>query len=129
MRFGNLVKWTLALALVPPLLTAVGLRTTNAARTQDDRDHPQRRGRNWDGYRNYGGSAQLRQTALNAGYNEGVKKGREDKKKRRNYDFQGSSAYQKADKDYNSKLGDKEIYRRYFRDAFENGYSDGWRGY
>jgi hypothetical protein len=37
------------------------------------------RGRNWDGYPNWGGTFELRQTALNAGYNEGAKLGREDR--------------------------------------------------
>ena len=32
----------------------------------------ERRGRNWDRYGQYGGSFQLRQTALNAGYNNGI---------------------------------------------------------
>ena len=88
-----------------------------------------RRGRNWDRYGTYGGSFQLRQTALNAGYNEGIKKGRDDYKHQRRRDFRDESAYRKATKDYSSKLGDKELYRRYFRDGYENGYSDGWNGY
>ena len=88
-----------------------------------------RRGRNWDGYGNYGGSFQLRQTALNAGYNEGMKQGHNDRNKRNGNGFQGQNAYQKATKDYNSRLGDRELYRRYFREAYENGYSDGVNGY
>ena len=88
-----------------------------------------RRGRNWDRYGAYGGSLQLRQTALNAGYNEGIKKGRDDYKHNRTRDFRNESAYQKATKDYSSKLGDKELYRRYYRDGYENGYNDGLNGY
>lgn len=88
-----------------------------------------RRGRRWDRYGSYGGSFQLRQTALNAGYNEGIKKGRDDYKHNRQFDFRDESAYQKATKDYSSKLGDKELYRRYYREGFENGYNDGWNGY
>ena len=88
-----------------------------------------RHGRNWDGYGNSGGSAELRQTALNAGYNEGNKQGRSDRNRRNNYGFQGQSAYQKATKDYNSRLGDRNTYQRYFREAYENGYSDGINGY
>lgn len=88
-----------------------------------------RRGRNWDGYGNYGGSFQLRQTALNAGYNEGMKQGQKDRNKRNDYGFQGQSAYQKATKDYSSRLGDRELYRRYFRAAYENGFNDGVNGY
>jgi hypothetical protein len=87
-----------------------------------------RRGRNWDGYGNFGGSPELRQTALNAGYNEGNKQGRKDRN-RRNNNFQNQSAYQKATQDYNSRLGDRGLYQRYFREAYENGFSDGVNGY
>ena len=108
------------------------------SRTQDrdrDRNGDRRgrgdrgRGRNWDGYPNWGGSFQLRQTALNAGYNEGIKQGRDDVNHRRRYDFQRQGAYQKATKDYNSRDGDRELYRRYFREAYENGYKAGFNGY
>ena len=88
-----------------------------------------RRGRNWDGYGNFGGSAELRQTALNAGYNEGNKQGQKDRAKRNNSSYQGQTEYQKATKDYNSRLGDRGVYQRYFREAYENGYSDGLNGY
>lgn len=88
-----------------------------------------RRGRNWDGYGNFGGSSELRQTALNAGYNEGNKQGQKDQGKRNYSSFQGQTAYQKATKDYNSRLGDRNLYQRYFREAYENGYSDGLNGY
>jgi hypothetical protein len=86
-----------------------------------------RRDRNLDGYGNFGGSFQLRQTALNAGFNEGLKQGRNDRNKRNGYQNQGT--YQKATKDYSSRLGDREIYRRYFREAYEHGYADGVSGY
>ncbi|HEX8136717.1 MAG TPA: hypothetical protein VF544_03915 [Pyrinomonadaceae bacterium] len=88
-----------------------------------------RRGRSWDRYDRWGGNSQLRQTALNAGYNEGIKEGRRDRNRRERYDFSDFKAYRNADKDYNSRLGDKELYRRYFRQGFENGYADGYRGY
>src|SRR5690349_20388777 len=92
-------------------------------------DNNQTRGRNRDGYGNLGGSFQLRQTALNAGFNEGTKQGRKDRNKRNGSGFQGQSTYQKATKDYSSRLGDREIYRRYFREAYEHGYADGISGH
>ena len=92
-------------------------------------DNNDRRGRNWDRYGTYGGSFQLRQTALNAGYNEGIKLGREERSRNRNSDFRSSNAYQEATKDYSSGLGDRELYRRYYREGFENGYNDGYNGY
>lgn len=88
-----------------------------------------RRGRNNDGYGNYGGSYELRQTALNAGYNEGTKAGRDDYRSRRRYDPSSKSEYRKGTKDYSSRLGDRYIYQQYFREAFEHGYADGYNGY
>jgi hypothetical protein len=96
---------------------------------QNRRNRRNRRGRDQDGYGNYGGSFQLRQTALNAGFSEGNKEGRKDRQRGEQFEFRDESAYQKATKDYNSRLGDKEIYRRYFREAFEHGYDDGYAGY
>ena len=96
---------------------------------RDNNPNRTRRGRNWDGYGNLGGSAELRQTALNAGYNEGNKQGQKDHGRSYNNNYQSQSAYQKATKDYNSRLGDRSLYQRYFREAYENGYSDGLNGY
>lgn len=98
-------------------------------RDRNDDRNQDRLGRNEDGYGNYGGSFQLRQTALNAGFGEGVKQGREDRRTRKGNDYQRYSSYQKATKDYSSGLGDREVYRRYYREAFEHGYADGYAGY
>src|ERR1043165_5830280 len=92
-------------------------------RNRSDNGDQNRRGRNWDRYGNYGGSSELRRTALNAGYNEGIRAGNEDRRKRRQSNYQNSSAYRTATQGYNSRLGDRELYRRYFREAFENGYN------
>ncbi|MBD0369244.1 MAG: hypothetical protein ICV60_00205 [Pyrinomonadaceae bacterium] len=86
-------------------------------------------GYNNGGYANYGGSYELRQTALNAGYNEGRKAGMEDRSRGRGYNYADDSNYRNADKDYNSRYGDRELYRQYFRQAYANGYADGYRGY
>ena len=48
-------------------------------RNRGDNGDQNRRGRDWDRYGNYGGSSELRRTALNAGYEEGVKEGRKDR--------------------------------------------------
>lgn len=101
-------------------------RDRDRDRDWDDRYNRGRRGRGWDGYPNYGGSYELRQTALNAGYNEGMKVGRNDRRSGR-YDPYRSGAYRNASKDYNSRMGDRYAYQQYFRAAFENGYADGYR--
>ena len=85
--------------------------------------------RGYDGYGNYGGSIHLRQTALNAGANEGVKEGRRDRERGERFDYTDESVYREATKDYSSRLGDRYAYQRYFREAFVTGYTEGYRGY
>jgi type II secretory pathway pseudopilin PulG len=87
-----------------------------------------RSGRFNDGYPDLGGSFDFRQTALNAGFNDGTKAGREDRRRGR-YNLQGHSEYQKATRDYNSGRGDRYLYQQYYRVAFEHGYADGYSGY
>ena len=94
-----------------------------------DDNNNNRRGRNWDRYGTYGGSFELRQTALNAGYNEGIKQGRDDRKRTRQSNYRNNSKYQQATEDYSTKLGDRELYRRYYREGYENGYDAGINGY
>jgi len=94
-----------------------------------DRDNNNRRGRDWNRYGQFGGSYQLRQTALNAGYNAGNKYGHDDARRGRRRNYNDFSEYRNATTDYSSKLGDRELYRRYYREGFENGYADGYNGY
>ena len=97
-------------------------------RNGEDRRRGRRRRGN-DDYPNWGGGFQLRQTALNAGYNNGIEEGRKDRQRRERFDYRDEGDYQKATKDYSSRLGDRELYRRYFREAFVNGYEAGYNGY
>lgn len=96
-----------------------------------------RRNNSWDNYPNYGGSFDLRQTALNAGYNEGLKEGRKDRNRSNNYGYaygygaagySNSNSYRRATKDYSSRLGNPYLYQQYFRLAFQTGYRDGLNG-
>jgi hypothetical protein len=98
-------------------------------RRRNDDNNRNRRGRNWDQYGGYGGSSQLRQTALNAGYNNGVQEGRKDRSRGDRFDYRDEGDYQNATEDYSSRFGDRELYRRYFREGFASGYEDGYRGY
>ncbi len=98
-------------------------------RNDDDYNNRNRRGRDADGYGNYGGSYQLRQTALNAGFADGAKEGRRDRSRNERHDYTDESDYQKASRDYSSRLGDRYIYQRYYREAFSHGYDDGYAGY
>ena len=96
---------------------------------RNDQYDRNRRGRNWDRYGGYGGSFQLRQTALNAGYNNGIQEGRKDRRRGDRFDYRDEGDFQRATQDYSSRLGDRELFKRYFREGFANGYEDGYRGY
>ena len=98
----------------------------NRNRGYDNRGYDNR---GYDNYPNYGGSFNFRQTALNAGYNEGIRAGREDRRRGDRYDFRDEGAFQSASKDYNSRMGDRGAYQAYFRQAFATGYRDGYQGY
>jgi len=97
---------------------------------QNDRrdDRWGNRGDTADQY-NWGGSYQLRQTALNAGYNEGVKEGRKDRSSGDRFDYRDEEDFRNANTDYSSRLGSRSLYQQYFRQGFQNGYTDGYRGY
>lgn len=98
-------------------------------RRNDRWNRNRRDGRYNDGYPDLGGSFDLRQTALNAGFADGAKEGRKDRNNRERFDFRDESNYQKATRDYSSRLGDRYLYQQYYRAAFENGYDDGYAGY
>ena len=87
---GVILGFTLLLGI------GVGSSTTGHAQDRNRSDDQNRRDRNWDRYGNYGGSAELRQTALNAGYNEGVREGSNDRQNGRQSNYQNSSSYQKS---------------------------------
>lgn len=98
-------------------------------RRRNDDNNRNTRGRNWDQYGGYGGSSQLRQTALNAGYNNGIQEGRKDRSRGERFEYRDEGDYSNATEDYSSRLGDRELYRRYFREGFQTGYRDGYNGY
>ena len=120
MKTGHLSKRIAGAIFGLTLICGLGLAGTANA---------QRRGRNWDGYPNWGGSYDLRQTALNAGYNEGDKEGRNDRNRNKHSSYSSFNEYEKATRDYSSKLGNKEMFQRYYREGYENGYGDGLNGY
>jgi hypothetical protein len=123
---ATIIVWSFLLIVGSGLSTTARAQYPNRdVQNRDDRYDRNRRGRNWDNYGNYGGSFDLRQTALNAGYNEGMKDGTAARQRGRGSDYQNQSAYRKATKDYSSRLGDRELYRRYFREAYQTGYNDG----
>lgn len=124
------------LVLAVFLVLPVSAFAQGRGRNNDDWRRNDRWGRNdrndrndrW-GNDNGRGSFQLRQTALNAGYNNGIQEGRKDRQRGERFEFRDEGDYQKATEDYSSRLGDRELYRNYFREGFANGYRAGYGGY
>lgn len=65
---------------------------------------------------------------FNNGYQDGVEKGREDAGDRDSYDPVRHSRYRAADHGYDRRYGTKDDYKLIYRDGFEAGYEDGYRG-
>lgn len=147
MKTNLLTKRVLGIVFSLSLLLGIGLAASSEAnaqwqdpswqrdqiRRQREWEREQRRrqrsNRDWRDQYNYGGSFQLRQTALNAGYNEGIKEGRKDRSRGERFEYRDEEDYRNANTDYSSRLGDRGLYQQYFRQGFVNGYSDGYRGY
>lgn len=143
MKINLLTKKTIGFAFALSLLLGIGMAGSSEANAQvpqwqrdqirrqrDNERDQRRRNRDWRNDDNrYGGSFQLRQTALNAGYNEGVKEGRKDRSRGERYEFRDEEDYRNANTDYSSRLGNRALYQQYFRQGFQNGYADGYRGY
>ena len=62
------------------------------------------------------------------GYRDGLEKGREDANDRDSYDPVRHSWYRSGDRGYNSRYGTKDSYKLAYRDGFEAGYEQAYRG-
>ena len=148
MKTNLLAKRVMSIVFGLTLLLGIGFAASSEAQAQyRDRDwqreqnrrqreweRNQRRNqrqsnRDWRDQYNYGGSQQLRQTALNAGYNEGIKEGRKDRSNGERFEYRDEEDFRNANTDYSSRLGSRSLYQQYFRQGFQNGYTDGYRGY
>jgi len=69
------------------------------------------------------------ETARQQGYSYGMNVGAADAQRGQNYDPQRSRYWKNGTEGYNSSYGNKGQYRQVFRDAFEQGYRDGWQRY
>ena len=103
----------------------------------------QRRGERNDGYYgddgdydNGGYSGGNRQAVLDSGYREGLRAGRDDRSRNRQYDYERHQSYRNASAGDRGQYGDADAYREGFRRGYDEGYRDdrnrpngggGWR--
>ena len=64
--------------------------------------------------------------AAQVGYRDGFDAGRNDARDRNRFDPVRSKRYRDGDHDYNNRYGDRELYKRDYRAAFEQGYREGY---
>ena len=109
--------------------TAIASTTAQAQWRDRDgryRDDRYRRDRDWrdDRYRrgNYGF-----ETARQQGYSYGMSVGAADAQRRQSYNPQRSRYWRNATEGYSSSFGNKGQYKQIFRNAFEQGYREGWQ--
>ena len=69
------------------------------------------------------------QTARQQGYSYGLNVGAADGQRGQSYDPQRSRYWKNATEGYNSSYGNKGQYKQVFRDAFEQGYREGFQRY
>jgi hypothetical protein len=93
-----------------------------------DRDYRDDRYRN-DRYRNdrYRRSNYGFDVARQRGYSYGMNVGAADAQRRQSYNPQRSRYWKNATEGYSSSFGNKGRYKQVFRNAFEQGYRDGWQ--
>ena len=82
-----------------------------------------------DRYRNdrYNRSRYGFETARQQGYSYGLSVGAGDAQRRQSYSPQRSRYWRNATEGYSSSFGNKGQYKQVFRNAFEQGYRDGWQ--
>ena len=98
-------------------------------RDRDYRDDRYRRDRDYRNDDRYRRGAYGYQVAQQQGYSYGMNVGAADAQRGQSYDPRRSRYYKNATEGYSSSYGNKGQYKQVFRDAFEQGYRDGWQRY
>jgi hypothetical protein len=67
------------------------------------------------------------QVARERGYSYGMSVGAADAQRRQSYNPQRSRYWRNATEGYDNDFGNRDRYRQVFRNAFEQGYREGWQ--
>ena len=125
MKLGYSSKKTggyiLAFSLLFGILVTVASSTAQAQYPYDRYG----RDRSWD-YRNRQNGFQI---ARQQGYSFGMNVGAADAQRGQSFNPQRSRYYRNADQGYSSSYGNRGQYRQVFRNAFLQGYRDGYQRY
>jgi hypothetical protein len=75
----------------------------------------------------YGNSREVERIAHENGYHDGREAGEKDARKGREFAVDHHDDFRDADRGYHREYGDKDFYRREFREGFRAGYNDAYR--
>jgi hypothetical protein len=75
----------------------------------------------------YNDRQNIERLAFQNGYDEGLEHGRRDLREGRQYSIARHDEFRDGDEGYRRSYGDRELYRRLFRQGFERGYADAYR--
>ena len=119
----NETRWLSTVALV----ATIGVASARASSVMYRGDADSR-------YSAYGGDRRdVERIARQNGYHEGREAGEEDARHGRSLSFKRHGDWRDADKGYRHEYGDREFYRREFREGFQSGYTESYhahaRGY
>ncbi|HKG21545.1 MAG TPA: hypothetical protein VKC34_06565 [Blastocatellia bacterium] len=70
---------------------------------------------------------QIIRMAQQNGYNDGIRRGQEDRSRRRGNQADRASEYRDGMRGYRSEYGDRNIYRQAYREGFMRGYDEAYR--
>ena len=122
-KFGG---YLLAFFLLFGILTVASSSAQAQWRDRDRDGRDDRYDRRDDRYRDRNYSYQ---TARQQGYSYGLNVGAADAQRGQSFNPQRSRYYKNATEGYNSSYGNKGQYKQIFRDAFEQGYREGFQRY
>jgi hypothetical protein len=103
-----------AVALFGALVAAPACATGGYAYRSDGQHQP------------YGNGREVERIAHDNGYHEGREAGENDGRKGRSFSVERHDDFRDADEGYHREYGDKDFYRREFREGFRAGYSDAY---
>lgn len=115
---GNFRKTVLLCALA----LSFGVATNTPVLAQHDH-HDQNDQNRRDGYNNSN-----YQIAYDNGYRSGVQHGLEHRNQGHKYSYEDAEHYRQGTEGYRREYGSKDEYKRIFREGFQRGYDEGYRG-
>lgn len=108
------MKASIASLVLAGCVFLIAPETANAQYRRDDRQIRRVESRN------------IARIAQAQGYNDGLREGADQIRRKKRYDPYGEGRYKKATNGYKSRFGNKETYKRIYRRAFVRGYNEAY---